>query len=392
MGATHTHPPTTQILGIALDPDAMARELSKTERETDAEFEKLLEEERQAIADHQLALTLAGLSIEDPQFVLSSTYATNLSNDRSLGTNEQWARAKELYAEIHAYEMGSQTSTESDETSDTEEEGAYYDSEPYPEEPLTLCEACLDKIPTIDTLTLECKPVAHSYCRICLHNFFIRALEDVSIFPPKCCNIPIPLDVCRTMLPQGYVKKFDLKVEELATPNPTYYANIDCTAFIRVKDISADIGTCIDCNETTCVQCKHRAHDGLCPSDPHVQLLMDAAKRAKWQQCAKCRNMVELSQGCFHMYCRCGHEFCYLCGVHWKTCRCPQWDEEFLTRPDPVGQPAPAPEPEPAEHLHVWQRLTGGNCEDCRADWLRFVMYCGGCGVTSCWRCIGNLH
>lgn len=87
----------------------MARELLETEHETCAEFERLLEEERQAIADHQLALNLSGLSIDDPECVLSSTYATNLSNDRSLGTDEQWARAKELYAEIHAYEIAPQT-------------------------------------------------------------------------------------------------------------------------------------------------------------------------------------------------------------------------------------------------------------------------------------------
>ncbi|KAI4688678.1 uncharacterized protein J4E84_004608 [Alternaria hordeiaustralica] len=145
----------TQTLGIVLDPDAMARELSETERETDAEFERLLEEERQAIADHQLALTLSGLSTDDPEYVLSSTYATNLANDRSLGTNEQWARAKELYAEIHAYEIASQASIDPDETSDPEEEVTKNYSEPCPEEPLTLCEACLDKIPTVDTLTLE---------------------------------------------------------------------------------------------------------------------------------------------------------------------------------------------------------------------------------------------
>ncbi|KAI4651842.1 hypothetical protein J4E93_002038 [Alternaria ventricosa] len=145
----------TQTLAIVPGPDPMARELFEIERETNAEFEKLLEEERQAIADHQLALTLSGLSTDDPEYVLSSTYATNLANDRSLGTNEQWARAKELYAEIHAYEVASQASIDPDETSDTEEEVTENDSEPDPEEPLTLCEACLDKIPTVDTLTLE---------------------------------------------------------------------------------------------------------------------------------------------------------------------------------------------------------------------------------------------
>ncbi|KAI4932541.1 hypothetical protein J4E85_002939 [Alternaria conjuncta] len=133
----------------------MARELSETEREACAEFGRLLEEERQAITDHQLALSLSSLSTDDPEYVLSSTYATNLTNDRFLDTNERWARAKELYAEMHACEIASQASIEPDGPSDTEEDVTENDSEPDPEEPLILCEACLDKIPPVDTLTLE---------------------------------------------------------------------------------------------------------------------------------------------------------------------------------------------------------------------------------------------
>ncbi|KAI4714679.1 hypothetical protein J4E89_000360 [Alternaria sp. Ai002NY15] len=133
----------------------MARELSETERETCAEFGRFLEEERQAITDHQLPLSLSGLSTDDPEYVLSSTYATNLTNDRFLDTNERRARAKELYAEMHAYEIASQASIEPDGPSDTEEDVTENDSEPDPEEALILCEACLDKIPTVDTLTLE---------------------------------------------------------------------------------------------------------------------------------------------------------------------------------------------------------------------------------------------
>ncbi|KAH6875672.1 hypothetical protein BKA58DRAFT_126051 [Alternaria rosae] len=303
------------MLAATFDPNEMARELLETEHKTSAEFERLLEEERQAIADHQLALNFSSLSIDDPEYVHSSTYATTLSNDRSLETDEQWARAKELYAEIHAYEIAPQTSLKPSKTSDHDGEGNGGDTEPDQKEHFTPCEACLDKTSTKDTLTLECEPVPHSYCPNCVRDHFTMALNDVSIFPPKCCKVPIPQEVCGTMLPQGYVRNLDVQVEELATPNPTYCANIDCTAFIRIKDISADVDTCVDCNETTCMQCKHRAHDGLCPSDPHVQLLMDAAKRAKWQQCEKCRNMDELSQGRFHMSCRCGHEFCHLCGV-----------------------------------------------------------------------------
>lgn len=29
--------------------------------------------------------------------------------------------------------------------------------------------------------------------------------------------------------------------------------------------------------------------------------------------------------------CRCGAQFCYICGLQWKTCACEQWDEHRLT-------------------------------------------------------------
>lgn len=31
--------------------------------------------------------------------------------------------------------------------------------------------------------------------------------------------------------------------------------------------------------------------------------------------CAKCKQGVEKSEGCHHMKCTCGHEFCYKCGA-----------------------------------------------------------------------------
>ncbi|KAN0108496.1 hypothetical protein V8E51_008238 [Hyaloscypha variabilis] len=47
------------------------------------------------------------------------------------------------------------------------------------------------------------------------------------------------------------------------------------------------------------------------------------AQEKKWKRC-KCGDMIELTQGCNHMRCRCGREFCYLCGEPWRTCDCPQ--------------------------------------------------------------------
>ncbi|PSN67710.1 hypothetical protein BS50DRAFT_457483, partial [Corynespora cassiicola Philippines] len=186
------------------------------------------------------------------------------------------------------------------------------------------CSACMEIVPTTNTLQLQYKPEPHTYCRTCLTVLFENAITDTSLFPPKCCRLPIPLESCRALLSSSLLKEFDLKVEELASPNPTYCSNLECGQFIRLKDIRANVGKCRFCEETTCVSCKSAEHEGLlCPSDPHVQLLMDVAKRSKWQECSRCKNLVELVQGCYHMVCRCKHKFCYLCGAQWKSCTCP---------------------------------------------------------------------
>lgn len=149
------------------------------------------------------------------------------------------------------------------------------------DEVLVECDACGDRVPTADMLDSYCEPVSHSYCHCRLFDLFAMALNDVSLFPPRCCKVLIPLKVSRAILPKDCIKEFDLKAEELVTSDPNYCANADCTLFVRSKQIEANVGTCVEYEGQTCVQRKPRAHVGLYPSDLHVHL-MDAAKRWKW--------------------------------------------------------------------------------------------------------------
>lgn len=45
-----------------------------------------------------------------------------------------------------------------------------------------------------------------------------------------------------------------------------------------------------------------------------------------------CSFFVMLAEGCYHMTCKCGQGFCYLCAKPWKTCSCVHWDERHLER------------------------------------------------------------
>ena len=296
----------TQQLSL-LEGQVLVIKILKNEYSERVAFKKLLEEERQAVSDHQLAMRLAGIATGAANAAFDVDYEAQLREAKDTDQDEQWEMAKNLYAAAFE-ETPSQPAfadraplhgvrtAPAGQPSIGGTESKILDSHA-----LVKCVSCMEIVSTRKTLRLQCNPEPHTYCRSCLLDLFTSAITNTTLFPPRCCKVVIPLDTCRAMLPKELIKDFDLKVEELATPNPTYCANAGCSKFIQPKSIKDDVGICAFCKQTTCTQCKNQEHSGLCPSDPHVQLLMDAAKRSKWQQCTKCKNMVELAQGCFHM-------------------------------------------------------------------------------------------
>jgi len=62
--------------------------------------------------------------------------------------------------------------------------------------------------------------------------------------------------------------------------------------------------------------------------------------------------MIELTQGCFHMTCWCGHEFCYSCGADYasgvQTCQCVFWEDEAI-EPSSAAQSSQA-----ASEIWAW--------------------------------------
>ncbi|KAF9072786.1 hypothetical protein BDP27DRAFT_388855 [Rhodocollybia butyracea] len=87
---------------------------------------------------------------------------------------------------------------------------------------------------------------------------------------------------------------------------------------------------CPSCSGRACVLCKEPAHLGAtCRTQLSVEEeLMEnefrnLAREKSWQTCPGCSAVVELTQGCSHITCRCRSEFCYACGSRWKgVCIC----------------------------------------------------------------------
>jgi hypothetical protein len=87
---------------------------------------------------------------------------------------------------------------------------------------------------------------------------------------------------------------------------------------------------CEKCRKVYCVSCKVTWHEGkTCEQNiaengdnPDEKLFEELAKDNKYKKCPHCDRWVERSEGCIHMSCRCGKDFCYQCGTKWEgKCR-----------------------------------------------------------------------
>jgi hypothetical protein len=192
------------------------------------------------------------------------------------------------------------------------------------------CVICHD--PTTQAFQAAC---GCFYDRECLTELFEKVTVDESLFPPRCCNRPISFDQVRTIFGPSLIQEFEKKAEEFRTPNRLYCHNPLCSSFIGPAVASQREKTnkrCTRCSQTTCSFCKGPAHASFssCPTDLAAQELLELGRQEGWQSCPSCHQMVELDTGCYHMTCRCRHQFCYLCAQQWKSCTCPHWDETLL--------------------------------------------------------------
>jgi hypothetical protein len=162
----------------------------------------------------------------------------------------------------------------------------------------TKCASCMDDIPPTDVAHLPCK---HDYCGDCVLQLFSTSLVDETLFPPRCCQQPIPPVNFIAFLTPELIESYEKKKQERETTDPTYCSDPSCAAFMRPENITGDCATCPDCKKVTCTMCKAPAHEGDCPADEGLQKLLELAKDAGWQRCSSCKAMVSITVGCNHM-------------------------------------------------------------------------------------------
>ncbi|EOA13062.1 hypothetical protein CARUB_v10026062mg [Capsella rubella] len=211
----------------------------------------------------------------------------------------------------------------------------------------------------------------------CCHRFCLQCVKqhvEVKLLHgmvPRCphdgCKSELVIDACGKLLTQKLSKMWQQRLKENSIPvtERVYCPYPRCSALMSKTKISeaaktllsvypkSGVRRCVECRGLFCVDCKVPWHGNLScteykklhPNPPADDVkLKSLANNKMWRQCGKCQHMIELTQGCNHITCRCGHEFCYNCGGGWNlemgTClnHCPTWDEAYIRRQDPARE------------------------------------------------------
>ena len=158
------------------------------------------------------------------------------------------------------------------------------------------CVACSESYPESGMIRNNC---SHIYCQGCVTHLLQNSLADESLFPPRCCRLPLPLEASRGIIDADLWARFEEKKIEHGDKHRTYCSDPDCSRYILPSHVRGTIGTCRVCNRQTCTLCKKITHRGECVDDRIEVLKLGKAKG--WQRCLNCSHLVELRSGCNHI-------------------------------------------------------------------------------------------
>ena len=161
---------------------------------------------------------------------------------------------------------------------------------------------------------------------------FEANVDDEYRFPPRCCGVVVPLTVVENQLSPQTRELYKAKIAEYSTPWRLYCSNAQCARFLGARQRKAASTACTDCHVQTCALCTAPAHppSQKCKIDKGMRKALKLGQSNGWQRCPRCRQLVERNDGCYHMSCRCGAQFCYLCADNWGRCKCWQRRRAFV--------------------------------------------------------------
>ncbi|XP_062193131.1 E3 ubiquitin-protein ligase RSL1-like [Phragmites australis] len=198
------------------------------------------------------------------------------------------------------------------------------------------CKICMEAVPPSDAHRAS-RGCAHAFCGGCLERYIGAKIQDriaeVSCPEERCGGVLDP-ELCQGMLPREVFERWGAALCEFMVlgAKRAYCPYEDCSAMMLVDD-DGDVrdvaeSECLSCRRLFCarcvvapwhagVTCDEYDRFGKVDSCREDMMLLEMAKGKKWKRCPRCDFFVEKDQGCLHITCRCGFEFCYGCGQKW---------------------------------------------------------------------------
>ncbi|OIT28843.1 putative e3 ubiquitin-protein ligase ari9, partial [Nicotiana attenuata] len=194
-----------------------------------------------------------------------------------------------------------------------------------------LCMICMVNKP-INEMFGNSSYCSHSFCVLCISKYVASKIQEntnVIKCPDFSCNGIIKPQFWREIVSKEVFDRWENSLcESLILGSQKFYCPYkDCAAML-VDSGSENVTECEcpNCRRLFCAQCSVSWHVGLeCKEFQRLGredkgkeldvMLTEFAKNKKWRKCPKCKIYVEKLDGCLHITCRCGHEFCYGCGL-----------------------------------------------------------------------------
>ena len=190
------------------------------------------------------------------------------------------------------------------------------------------CEICLEDFSLLDCTNyfLNCNCIIHNKC----FDELVKNAVESNNLPIKCPNCGINVhpnfieDSINNANPQLLSKYDKFSMNNFLQNNSDEYSSCPTPGceYMFFFEPGAINFLCPLCGKNYCLNCKDEWHRGMTcqqyKDSRDVNKLdnqfFQFVKGAKFKMCPKCKFWVEKNQGCNHMKCRCGADFCYLCG------------------------------------------------------------------------------
>lgn len=168
----------------------------------------------------------------------------------------------------------------------------------------------------------------HTYCFSCMKQHVeVKLLHGII---PKCphegCTSELNINRCERFLTPKLIEIMKQRLKEASIPSTdkVYCPYPRCSELMSksqasnyarkeaVQDRVFGERKCVKCNGFFCVNCevpwhynmRCKEYKRLNPSPSEDTKLKSLASRNLWRQCVKCKHMIELAEGCYHMTCR----------------------------------------------------------------------------------------